>query len=93
MAKAKKQKQEEDLKRLGERIRTLRIKKGYNNYESFAYEHDIARAQYGKYEQGENLTYASLLKVIKALEVSVKEFFSEGFDWLLICREMNTLPI
>jgi transcriptional regulator with XRE-family HTH domain len=80
MAKAKKQKQEEDLKRLGERIRTLRIKKGYNNYESFAYEHDIARAQYEKYEQGENLTYASLLKVIKALEVSVKEFFSEGFD-------------
>jgi transcriptional regulator with XRE-family HTH domain len=80
MVKTKKEIQEEDLKKLGERIRSLRIKKGYNNYESFAYEHDIARAQYGKYEKGENITYTSLLRVIKALDLSVKDFFSEGFD-------------
>jgi transcriptional regulator with XRE-family HTH domain len=80
MAKTKKEIQEEDLKKLGERIRSLRIKKGYNNYESFAYEHDKARAQYGKYEKGENITYISLLRVIKALDLSVKDFFSEGFD-------------
>jgi transcriptional regulator with XRE-family HTH domain len=80
MVKAKKEIQEEDLKKLGERIRSLRIKKGYNNYENFAFENNIARAQYGKYEKGENITYASLLKVIKALGLTVKEFFSEGFD-------------
>jgi transcriptional regulator with XRE-family HTH domain len=80
MVKAKKEIQGEDLKKLGDRIRALRIRKGYNNYESFAYDNNIARAQYGKYEKGENLTYASLLKVIKALGLSVKEFFSEGFD-------------
>ena len=71
---------EEDLKKLGDRIRSLRLKKGYSNYENFAYEHDIARAQYGKYEKGEDLRYTSLLKVIRALDVSVQEFFSEGFD-------------
>ena len=72
---------EEDLKKLADRIRSLRLKKGYSNYENFAYEHDIARAQYGKYEKGEDLRYSSLLKVIKALGVTPKEFFSEGFDW------------
>ena len=75
-----KQYKEDDLKKLANRIRSLRIKKGYSNYENFAFEHDIARAQYGKYEKGEDLRYSSLLKVIRALGVSVQEFFSEGFD-------------
>lgn len=75
-----KQHKEDDLKKLADRIRSLRIKKGYSNYENFAFEHDIARAQYGKYEKGEDLRYSSLLKVIRALGVSVQEFFSEGFD-------------
>lgn len=80
MAKKKLESKEEDLKKLGERIRSLRIKKGYSNYENFAYEHDIARAQYGKYEKGEDLRYSSLLKVIKALGMTPKEFFEEGFE-------------
>ncbi|HEY4789150.1 MAG TPA: helix-turn-helix transcriptional regulator, partial [Bacteroidales bacterium] len=63
----------------GDRIRSLRIKKGYSNYENFAFEHDIARAQYGKYEKGEDLRYSSLMKVIRALGLTPKEFFSEGF--------------
>jgi transcriptional regulator with XRE-family HTH domain len=80
MEKNKHKMKEEDLKKLADRIRSLRIEKGYSNYENFAYEHNIARAQYGKYEKGENLRYSSLMKVIRALGVSVKEFFSEGFD-------------
>lgn len=80
MEKNKQPYKEEDLKKLADRIRSLRIKKGYSNYENFAYEHDIARAQYGKYEKGEDLRYSSLLRVIRALGVTPKEFFSEGFD-------------
>jgi transcriptional regulator with XRE-family HTH domain len=71
---------QEELKKLANRIKSLRIKKGYSNYENFAFENDIARSQYGKYEKGEDLRYSSLMRVIKALGVSVKEFFSEGFD-------------
>ena len=41
-----------ELNKLAERIRSLRIKKGYSNYENFAYEHKIPRAQYGRYEKG-----------------------------------------
>ena len=69
-----------ELVKLGKRIRELRIKKGHANYEYFAYENNIPRAQFGRYEQGEDLRYSSLLRVVKALGVTMEEFFSEGFD-------------
>lgn len=71
---------EEDLKKLAKRIKELRRDKGYSNYEDFAYVNDLPRAQYGRYEKGEDLKFSSLMKVIKALGISVKDFFSEGFD-------------
>lgn len=70
----------EDLIKLGNRIKDLRIKAGYSNYEYFAYEHELPRAQYGRYERGEDLRYTSLLKVIKAFGLTPQEFFAEGFD-------------
>ncbi|MBE9599953.1 helix-turn-helix domain-containing protein [Pedobacter sp. MC2016-24] len=70
----------EDLKRLGARIKALRIKAGFTNYEYFAYKHEISRSQFGRYERGEDLRYSSLLKVIRAFGITVEEFFSEGFD-------------
>lgn len=69
-----------ELKKLGERIKSLRLKRGYNNYENFAYDNDLPRAQYGRYENGQDLRYTSLVKVVKALGVSMEEFFSEGFE-------------
>ena len=68
------------LKNLGLRFRTIRKAKGYSNYEQFAFQHNINRAQYGAYEKGQNITFASLLRVLKALDVTLDEFFSEGFD-------------
>ncbi|MBR09441.1 MAG: transcriptional regulator [Rickettsiales bacterium] len=70
----------EQLKKLGERIKSLRIAKGYTNYEYFAYEHNIPRAQFGRYERGEDLRFSSLVKVVKAFGMTLPEFFSEGFD-------------
>lgn len=69
----------EQLKNLAERIKELRIKKGYTSYEYFAYDHNIPRAQYGRYEKGEDLKFSSLLKVLKGLDISIEEFFNEGF--------------
>lgn len=71
---------EEQLKRLGERIKDLRLKKGYSSYEYFAYEHNISRAQFGRYEQGQDLRFSSLAKIVAAFDMTLKEFFSEGFD-------------
>ena len=80
MEKKAKNKANKDLTRLAKRIKELRVQKGYSSYEYFAYENEISRAQYGRYEKGEDMRYSSLLKVIKALGVSVTEFFSEDFD-------------
>lgn len=70
---------DKDLEKLGKRIKQLRIAKGFSSYEYFAYEHNISRAQFGRYEKGEDLRYSSLLKVIRALDITLEEFFGEGF--------------
>lgn len=72
-------KKDTDLIKLGKRIKQLRIAKGYSSYEYFAYEHNISRAQFGRYEKGEDLRYSSLLKVIRAFDITLEEFFNEGF--------------
>ena len=69
-----------DLVKLGKRIKALRIEQGYTNYEYFAYEHNIPRSQFGRYENGEDLRYSSLLRVVKAFGMTMEEFFSEGFN-------------
>lgn len=71
---------EETLKKLGKRLKELRIAKGYSSYEYFAYDHNISRAQYGRYEKGEDLRFSSLIKVISAFGMTMKEFFAEGFE-------------
>ena len=68
------------LKNLGNKLRALRIEQGYSNYEQFAYEHNLPRAQYGRYEQGQDLRFSSLLKVLKAFNMSLEEFFKKGFE-------------
>ena len=80
MKTPKKKSSKKDLAILGSRIKDLRIKAGFTSYEHFAYEHDFSRAQFESYEKGEDLRYTSLLKVIKAFDLTMEEFFSEGFD-------------
>lgn len=71
---------EKQLTNLGNKLRELRIERGFSNYEQFAYEHNLPRAQYGRYEQGQDLRFSSLLKVLKAFDISLEEFFKEGFE-------------
>ncbi|MBI1227785.1 MAG: helix-turn-helix domain-containing protein [Bacteroidetes bacterium] len=70
----------QQLANLGNRIKSLRKEKGFSNYEQFAFTHEIGRAQYGRYENGEDLRFSSLLKVLQAFDISLAEFFSEGFE-------------
>jgi transcriptional regulator with XRE-family HTH domain len=71
---------DKELKRLGNRIKQLRVKAGFTSYEYFAYEHEISRTQYARYEQGKDLRYSTLLKIINAHGITVKQFFAEGFE-------------
>jgi len=66
-----------ELKAIGERIRELRKAKGYTSYETFANEHDIHRVQWGRYEQGQDMRSSTLIKIMKILGVSAKDFFAD----------------
>jgi transcriptional regulator with XRE-family HTH domain len=67
------------LKKIGERLKYFRKKAGYSNYEYFAYDHNISRPQYGKYEAGANIQLNTLIKILKAMDISLEEFF-KGID-------------
>lgn len=67
------------LKKLGNRIKTLRIKAGHHHYEKFAFQNNIGRILLRRAELGGN-KYNNLLKIIQALGVTPAEFFSEGLD-------------
>ncbi|MEW2920413.1 helix-turn-helix transcriptional regulator [Muricauda sp. ANG21] len=69
-----------EIKKLAERIKSLRLQKGYSSYEGFANDHGIHRAQFGRYETGTDMQYTSLLKIAQAFDMTLDEFFSEGFD-------------
>jgi transcriptional regulator with XRE-family HTH domain len=65
---------------MGERIRDLRKKAGYTSQKTFAYDAEIPRALYGKYEKGSNITIASLYCILQYHQITFEEFFSKGFD-------------
>ena len=66
-------------KKIGERIRQLRVEAGYSSYESFAWEYGINRMSYWKMEQGTNFTLKSLMRILQAHEVNLSTFF-DGID-------------
>lgn len=68
---------QDELIKVGQKLKELRISKGYSNYENFAYDHDLARAQYGRYEKGQDMRLSSLLKVLKTLDISPAKFFEQ----------------
>ena len=69
-----------ELKKIGERLKSIRKKAGYSSPDKFAYDHDINRSQYGKYEAGsEDLRISSLIKVIDKLGLTLPEFFNNEY--------------
>lgn len=64
------------LIRVGKRLRKLRKMKGETNYEYLAYDMGMAKSQLGDYENGGNITIATLVRILDYLESSLEEFFS-----------------
>ena len=73
-------KTDKDIQKLAARIKGIRKKLGYTNADFFAYENEITRSQYARYETGEDIRFSSLMKLIKAFGMTPKEFFGEGFE-------------
>ena len=69
------------LKKIGLKLKKLRKAAGYTNGDDFAYDHDINRSQYGKYEAGvKDMRISSLFKTVNSLGLTLGEFFKEGID-------------
>lgn len=64
------------FQRIGARLKQLRIQKGYTNYENFAFENGLSRANYGKYENGKSMTVATLIKIVECHNLTLEEFFA-----------------
>lgn len=71
---------EDTVDNLAKRIKSLRISNGYSAYETFAYEKNLSRGQYGRYEKGSDMRFTSLVRVLNALDITLEDFFKEGFD-------------
>jgi transcriptional regulator with XRE-family HTH domain len=71
---------ERNIKRIADKIKRLRIEKGYTSYENFAYEHDLSRVQYWRMEKGVNFTITYFLRILEIHKLSLNEFFSEEFE-------------
>ena len=69
-----------EVLRMAKRLKELRMKEGFTSYEAFANEHGLSRAMYGRYEKGKDLRFSTLVKIVKAFDMTLEEFFSEGFD-------------
>lgn len=78
--KAIDKKTDKHIQQLAARIRSIRKAQGYTNADFFAYENDITRSQYARYESGEDIRFSSLIKLIKAFKMTPADFFSKGFD-------------
>jgi transcriptional regulator with XRE-family HTH domain len=68
---------EEQLKNIGVALKKLRLDKGYTNYEYLAHDLNMSRSHYGKYEQGNNMTLVTLLKILNFHKISLTSFCNE----------------
>ena len=70
--------EEKVLKKIGAKIKKLRIAAGYKSYESFAIANDLSRMHYWRMEKGElNITIKTLLKILKIHKITIEKFFSD----------------
>jgi len=69
------QKQVSRIKNIGAKLKELRIKAGYSSSESFAFDNNIPRVQYGKMERSVNFKIATLMRILDAHKMTMEEFF------------------
>ena len=64
------------LRKIGVKLKDLRVKRGYTSHEDFAYDNDIPRVQYWRIEKGNaNLTMKSLARLLAIHKMTIEEFF------------------
>ena len=69
------------LRKIGSKLRRLRKAAGYKNSDDFAYDHEMNRSQYGKYEAGaKDMRISTLSKIVNLHGMTLEDFFKQGLD-------------
>jgi len=62
---------------IANRIKELRIQKGYSSHETFAWDHNLNRVQYWRIEKGNNITLKTLISILDIHKISLSDFFKD----------------
>lgn len=71
--------EQEALKHFGKRLKAVR-KAASKSQMDLAFEKEINLRRLSAWETGEDIKLSSIVRVCNALGITLKEFFSEGFD-------------
>jgi len=67
---------QKEAKKIGKRLKQLRMDAGYTAALDFAYEHEIHPAQYARYEADTDMKISSLVRVLSFHNLTLKDFFA-----------------
>ena len=68
---------EDNIKKVANKIRQLRIDSNYSSYENFAFDNDINRVQYWRVESGKNITLKTFFKILSIHKITPEEFYKD----------------
>jgi len=66
-------------RKIGLRLKELRLKAGFTSADKFAFTNDIDRSQYGKYEKGKDMQLSTLLRLLAIHKIAIEDFFGKGY--------------
>jgi len=67
---------ETELKKIGARVKKLRVEKGYSSYRQFADTFEFEPKSVWRIEEGQSdFKYSSLKRILDALDTTVDDFF------------------
>ena len=64
--------EDQRLIKIANKIKDLRIQKGYSSHENFAWDNNLNRVQYWRIEKGANITLKTLLSILDIHKISLK---------------------
>jgi len=67
------------IQKIADKLKELRIERGYSSHENFAWDNNLNRVQYWRIEKGTNITMKTLLSILDIHKITLSEFFGK-FD-------------
>ena len=65
------------IQKVADKLKELRIGKGYSSHENFAWDNNLNRVQYWRIEKGSNITLKTLLSILDIHKITLSEFFNK----------------